>query len=195
MTVDLIDVRDLVEHPGTSRRVHLHEPVAFRTELADLLEPIDGDLLLEGVDRRLEDRRNRAEPALASEEAPDGNIIGRNQRTCGTYPGAPCCQGGGKSGEPPKIRGLEGEGAARRQVDRWDQALHALRIPEGVSDWPPHVGARELGNGRPIAERHESVHRALRMYEDPDTLQSRADEGDFVAAIPGVEPFPCRVGP
>ena len=32
MTVDLIDVRDLVEHPGTSRRVRLHEPVAFRTE-------------------------------------------------------------------------------------------------------------------------------------------------------------------
>ncbi|MFM8944074.1 MAG: YceD family protein [Actinomycetota bacterium] len=49
MTVDLIDVRDLVEHPGTSRRVHLHEPVEFRTELADLLDPVDGDLLLEGV--------------------------------------------------------------------------------------------------------------------------------------------------
>lgn len=31
--------------------------------------------------------------------------------------------------------------------------------------------------------------------EDPDTLESRADEGDFVAAVPGVEPFPCRVGP
>ena len=49
MPVDLIDVRDLVEHPGTSRRVRLHERVAFHTELADLLEPVDGDLLLEGV--------------------------------------------------------------------------------------------------------------------------------------------------
>ena len=31
--------------------------------------------------------------------------------------------------------------------------------------------------------------------EDPDTLESRAEEGDFVAAIPGVEPFPCEVAP
>lgn len=31
--------------------------------------------------------------------------------------------------------------------------------------------------------------------EDPDTLESRAEEGDFVEVIPGVEPFPCEVAP
>ena len=29
----------------------------------------------------------------------------------------------------------------------------------------------------------------------PDTLQSRAEEANFVADIPGVEPFPCEVAP
>ncbi|MEC8423113.1 MAG: hypothetical protein VX000_05010, partial [Myxococcota bacterium] len=29
----------------------------------------------------------------------------------------------------------------------------------------------------------------------PDTLQSRAEEADFVEAVPGVEPFPCEVAP
>jgi hypothetical protein len=31
--------------------------------------------------------------------------------------------------------------------------------------------------------------------EDPDTLQSRAEEGDFQQAVPGVVPFPCEVAP
>ena len=31
--------------------------------------------------------------------------------------------------------------------------------------------------------------------EDPDTLQSRAEEGDFQTAVPGVHPFPCDVAP
>jgi uncharacterized protein len=47
-----IDVRDLLERPGTSRAVHLREPVAgLRTELAGVPadDPIEGDLLLEGV--------------------------------------------------------------------------------------------------------------------------------------------------
>lgn len=51
-TVQTIDIRDLLEHPGTSRRVHLHEPIAgFQTGLADVPADvaIDGDLLLEGV--------------------------------------------------------------------------------------------------------------------------------------------------
>lgn len=34
-----------------------------------------------------------------------------------------------------------------------------------------------------------------RAVTEPDTLQSRADEGNFVEVIPGVEPFPCAVGP
>jgi DUF177 domain-containing protein len=47
-----IDVRDLVERPGSSRTVHVQEPVAgLRTELADVPEdaPIEGDLTLESV--------------------------------------------------------------------------------------------------------------------------------------------------
>ncbi len=47
-----IDVRDLLERPGSSRRVHVEEPVAgLRTELADVPEdaPIAGDLTLESV--------------------------------------------------------------------------------------------------------------------------------------------------
>jgi uncharacterized protein len=47
-----IDIRDLLERPGSSRTVHLDEPVAgLRTELVDVPEdaPIEGDLLLESV--------------------------------------------------------------------------------------------------------------------------------------------------
>ena len=47
-----IDVRDLLENPGSSRTVRLEEPVAgLRTELVDVPEdaPIAGDLLLESV--------------------------------------------------------------------------------------------------------------------------------------------------
>jgi hypothetical protein len=31
--------------------------------------------------------------------------------------------------------------------------------------------------------------------EEPDSLVSRAEEGDFQQAVPGVEPFPCEVAP
>lgn len=47
-----IDVRDLLEHPGTSRVFRLSEPLeGLRLELADVPEqsPVVGDLLLEGV--------------------------------------------------------------------------------------------------------------------------------------------------
>ena len=47
-----IDVRDLLERPGSFRTVHVAEPVpGLRTELADVPEdaPIEGDLTLEGV--------------------------------------------------------------------------------------------------------------------------------------------------
>jgi uncharacterized protein len=47
-----IDVRDLLERPGSARIVHLREPVPdLRTELAGVPEdtPIEGDLTLESV--------------------------------------------------------------------------------------------------------------------------------------------------
>jgi len=47
-----IDVRDLLEHPGASKTIHVQEPVPdLRTALADVPEdaPIEGDLTLEGV--------------------------------------------------------------------------------------------------------------------------------------------------
>jgi uncharacterized protein len=47
-----IDIRDLLEHPGASRAVHVEEPVpGLHTELADVPEdtPIAGDLTLESV--------------------------------------------------------------------------------------------------------------------------------------------------
>jgi DUF177 domain-containing protein len=47
-----IDVRDLLEQPGSSRTVHVDEPVpGLRTELADVPDdaPIEGDLTLESV--------------------------------------------------------------------------------------------------------------------------------------------------
>jgi DUF177 domain-containing protein len=47
-----IDIRDLLESPGSCRTVHLEEPVAgLRTELVDVPEdaPIEGDLVLESV--------------------------------------------------------------------------------------------------------------------------------------------------
>lgn len=34
-----------------------------------------------------------------------------------------------------------------------------------------------------------------RAVTEPDTIQSRVEEGDFVDALPGVEPFPCEVAP
>jgi uncharacterized protein len=47
-----IEIRDLLENPGSSRTVRLQEPVAgLRTELVDVPEdaPINGDLVLESV--------------------------------------------------------------------------------------------------------------------------------------------------
>jgi uncharacterized protein len=47
-----IDIRDLLEHPGASRTIHMQEPVPdLRTELAGVPEdaPIEGDLTLESV--------------------------------------------------------------------------------------------------------------------------------------------------
>jgi uncharacterized protein len=47
-----IDVRDLLDHPGAARTVHVQEPVAdLRTELAGVPEdaPIEGALTLESV--------------------------------------------------------------------------------------------------------------------------------------------------
>jgi uncharacterized protein len=47
-----IDVRDLLEHPGSHRTVHVDEPVpGLRTELAGVPDdaPIAGDLTLESV--------------------------------------------------------------------------------------------------------------------------------------------------
>jgi uncharacterized protein len=47
-----IDVRSLVDNPGTSERVHVNEIVAgLHTELVDVSEdlPLHGELLLEGV--------------------------------------------------------------------------------------------------------------------------------------------------
>jgi hypothetical protein len=32
-----------------------------------------------------------------------------------------------------------------------------------------------------------------RAVEQPDTIQSRVEEADFVDAVPGVEPYPCEV--
>ena len=50
--MNAIDVRDLLEHPGAARTVHVGETVpGLHTELADVPEdaPIQGELMLEGV--------------------------------------------------------------------------------------------------------------------------------------------------
>jgi uncharacterized protein len=52
MSVQAIDVRELLDHPGTSRAIHLREPLpGLHTDLVDVPEerPVEGDLLLEGV--------------------------------------------------------------------------------------------------------------------------------------------------
>lgn len=46
-----IDVRDLAGHPGSSRKLHLGEPLeGLRLGLAAVDSPVGGDLLLEGVE-------------------------------------------------------------------------------------------------------------------------------------------------
>lgn len=35
----------------------------------------------------------------------------------------------------------------------------------------------------------------VRAVTEPDTIEDRAEEADFVEAIPGVEPYPCEVAP
>jgi hypothetical protein len=35
----------------------------------------------------------------------------------------------------------------------------------------------------------------LRAVTDPDPMESRTEEGDFVNIFPGVEPYPCEVAP
>jgi hypothetical protein len=34
-----------------------------------------------------------------------------------------------------------------------------------------------------------------RAVTEPDTIQSRVEEGDFVDLFPGTEPYPCTVAP
>ena len=34
-----------------------------------------------------------------------------------------------------------------------------------------------------------------RAISDPDSVQNRVEEANFVQDIPGVEPFPCEVAP
>jgi uncharacterized protein len=65
-----IDVRDLLEHPGSSKAVRIHETVrGLHTEMADVAEdqPLGGDLLLESV----------VEGILVS-----GNVAGRFTMRC-----------------------------------------------------------------------------------------------------------------
>jgi uncharacterized protein len=52
MTIDPVDVRDLLGHPGVSRTVHVRGSLdGLGTEVATLKtdEPVEGDLLLESV--------------------------------------------------------------------------------------------------------------------------------------------------
>jgi hypothetical protein len=62
-----------------------------------------------------------------------------------------------------------------------DQSLHVVTLRD------------ELWNGTVDGERMRDW--MWRGYTDPDTIQSRAEEANFVADIPGVEPFPCEVAP
>ncbi len=65
-----VDVRDLVGHPGSSRAVHVEEPIdGLRTELSQVAgqTPVDADLLLESV----------VEGILAS-----GEVAGTYVETC-----------------------------------------------------------------------------------------------------------------
>jgi hypothetical protein len=65
----------------------------------------------------------------------------------------------------------------------------------GVSDRSVHVVTLrpELWSGTVAGEVMRDWFR--RAVDEPDTLEDRAEEGDFVARIPGVEPFPCAVAP
>jgi len=65
----------------------------------------------------------------------------------------------------------------------------------GVSDRSVHVVSL-----RPDLWQDEVAGETMRDWfwravTEPDTLADRAEEGDFVARIPGVEPFPCEVAP
>ena len=64
-----------------------------------------------------------------------------------------------------------------------------------VSDRSVHVVSlrSELWNGEVDGETMRDWF--LRAVEEPDTLMSRVEEGDFSEVIPGVEPYPCTVAP
>jgi hypothetical protein len=64
-----------------------------------------------------------------------------------------------------------------------------------VSDQSIHVVSvrPELWNGEVDGETMRDWF--VRAVEEPDTLQSRVEEADFVEAVPGVEPYPCDVPP
>jgi hypothetical protein len=65
----------------------------------------------------------------------------------------------------------------------------------GVSDRSVHVVSLrpELWAGAVAGEVMRDWFR--RAVTAPDTIESRAQEGNFVEVIPGVEPFPCEVAP
>ena len=64
-----------------------------------------------------------------------------------------------------------------------------------VSDTSIHVVSiqPDLWNGEVDGEVMRDFF--IRAVEDPDTMVDRVEEGDFVDAIPGVEPYPCEVAP
>ena len=62
-----------------------------------------------------------------------------------------------------------------------DESLHVVTLREEL--WSGSVDGEVMSDW------------FLRAVTDPDTLQSRVEEGNFVEDIPGAEPYPCEVAP
>jgi hypothetical protein len=62
-----------------------------------------------------------------------------------------------------------------------DESLHVVTLREAL--WNGSVDGEVMRDWM------------WRGFTDPDTIQSRVEEGDFVSMIPGVEPYPCEVAP
>ncbi len=62
-----------------------------------------------------------------------------------------------------------------------DQSIHVVSIREAL--WEGSVDGEVMRDW------------FWRAVTEPDTIQSRVEEADFVTAIPGVSPYPCTVAP
>ena len=78
--------------------------------------------------------------------------------------------------ESLEIRGLEGERPEAGPIDGTEGLVEPVRRAERQTDREPHVGLRQLGDGRAVRELDHPVHDGLGVHDDVDTVEVDAEQ-------------------